>query len=101
MSNPKGNVDTLKSYQPKWKSGQTRTIRVPIALCEELLIIARKLDEGEPLTAIPDLFSIIEQVLSDPTVTRNGKDRGAARRALNALFEVYQCKPPQAESRAL
>lgn len=74
---------------------------MPIALSEELLTIARKLDQGESLTAMLDLSSAIEQVLSDPTVTRNGKDRGAARRALNALLEVYQCKPPQAESRAL
>jgi hypothetical protein len=94
MSNPKGNIENLKSYQPKWKSGQTRTIRVPIALSDELMTIARKLDQGEPSTAIPDLSSAVEQVLSDPTVTRNGKDRGAARRALNALLEVYQCKTP-------
>ena len=44
MANPDGNIATLKHYEPKWKSGATRTIRVPVALANRLLKIARELD---------------------------------------------------------
>lgn len=46
MPNPKGNEATLKKYTPKWKSGETRTIRVPIALADKILDYAHKLDDG-------------------------------------------------------
>lgn len=34
------------SYTPTWKHGKTRTIRVPIALAEEILKFAKERDEG-------------------------------------------------------
>lgn len=40
--------------KPKWKSGQTRTIRVPVVLAEQLLEIAHKLDSGESLDLTQD-----------------------------------------------
>lgn len=46
MSNPKGNEASLKKFKPKWRSGETRTIRVPIALTDEILEYAHKLDES-------------------------------------------------------
>lgn len=46
MPNPKGNIATLKHYKPKWKAGVTQTIRVPVALANELLDYAHKLDNG-------------------------------------------------------
>lgn len=46
MPNYNPNLDNLKSYQPKWKSGKTRTIRVPIAIAEQILEVARQLDKG-------------------------------------------------------
>jgi hypothetical protein len=92
MSNPKGNANTLKPYKPKWKSGATHTIRVPIALTDELLVIAKKLDSDEPISiARPiNIENAIEAVLSDSTVTRNGRDKGAIKRALNALQNRLQ-----------
>ena len=92
MSNPKGNVNTLKPYKPKWKSGVTHTIRVPIALTEKLLAIAKKLDNDEPISvARPiNIESAIEAVLNDSTITRDGRDRGAIKRALNALQNRLQ-----------
>lgn len=33
------------SYTPTWKNGKTQTIRVPIALAEQILSFAKKLDE--------------------------------------------------------
>ena len=52
MANPKGNLTTLKPYQSKWKSGQTRTIRVPAALADQVMEYARKLDSGESLSQV-------------------------------------------------
>src|SRR4028118_592742 len=37
------------TWKPSWKSGKTIVIRVPEVLAEELLQIARRLDEGEAL----------------------------------------------------
>lgn len=37
-------------------------------------------------TAPPDLTQLIDELINDPTVTRNGKDRGSVRRALEALI---------------
>ncbi len=47
-----GSTDHL--LKPKWKSGQTRTIRVPKVLAEQLLEIAHKLDSGESLELTQD-----------------------------------------------
>ena len=50
--------------KPKWKSGQTRTIRVPHVLAEQLLEIAHRLDEGESLELTQDnLTSINSQIM--------------------------------------
>lgn len=47
-----GSTDHL--LKPKWKQGRTRTIRVPVVLAEQLLEIAHRLDEGEPLDLTQD-----------------------------------------------
>lgn len=46
MANPKGNPATLRKYQPKWKHGQTTVIRVPVALVDQIMDYAHKLDNG-------------------------------------------------------
>jgi len=46
MANPKGNPATLRKYQPKWKHGQTTVIRVPVALVEQIMDYAHRLDNG-------------------------------------------------------
>lgn len=46
MPNYKGNEATLTKYKPKWKSGDTQTIRVPIALASQILDYAHRIDEG-------------------------------------------------------
>ena len=40
-----GSTDHL--IKPKWRSGETRTIRVPIALADQVLEIAHRIDEGK------------------------------------------------------
>ncbi|MEH2377320.1 MAG: hypothetical protein V7K27_00180 [Nostoc sp.] len=57
MGQPPGKNNT--SWQPAWNNGKTRTIRVPIALAEQILDYARTVDatlaENTPET-IPELL---------------------------------------------
>ena len=46
MPNPNPKLENLKSYKPKWQSGKTRTIRVPIAIADRILEVAHQIDEG-------------------------------------------------------
>ena len=41
---------------PNWNLGRTKTIRVPIAIADLLLKIARKIDRGEPIE--PEMLRI-------------------------------------------
>ena len=50
MANPKGNPETLKSFKPKWRSGKTQTIRVPIAIADQVLEAAKLIDEDQGLS---------------------------------------------------
>lgn len=43
---PRGGLRST-SWKPTWKHGATRTIRVPIALADRVLEIAKALDEGQ------------------------------------------------------
>ncbi len=58
---PKGGIRPRSSdgslahlLQPKWKSGQTRTIRVPKVLADQLLEIAHHLDDGGEIDLTQD-----------------------------------------------
>lgn len=48
MANPNGNEASLRDtrYKAAWKSGPTRTIRVPVVLAEATLEYAHRLDDG-------------------------------------------------------
>jgi cell shape-determining protein MreC len=37
-------------FKPKWKSGKTTVIRVPEAIADEVLAVARQIDEGSAVT---------------------------------------------------
>jgi len=52
MANPKGNEANLRKYQPKWKHGQTTVIRVPVALVNQIMDYAHKLDDNDPLLQV-------------------------------------------------
>lgn len=48
--------------KPTWKHGKTKTIRVPVDLADEVLRLARLLDEGKKLT---DTLEIIKSSITD------------------------------------
>ena len=67
----KGGIQARRSdgslthlIQPKWKSGETKVIRVPVALADELLAIARQMDEGS-FDLLQDNTSHLKQEISD------------------------------------
>lgn len=49
---------------PQWKLGRTRTIRVPIAIADRLIELARKLDNSEPIGSDVHLTKEDRQELS-------------------------------------
>lgn len=61
---PRGGIRPGAGGKPTWKSGQTKTIRVPVALADAILAFARELDEHgtiEPVTEskVVDLSQLI------------------------------------------
>lgn len=86
MSESKYNVQNLTPWHSPWRNGQTKVIRIPIAFEREVLDYARKLDAGEAVQDESSLEQFVKEVLSDPAVTRSGRDRGSCKRALNAFI---------------
>lgn len=48
---PRGGKREGAGAKFKWKHGKTKTIRVPVELAEQVLELARKLDNGEVLVS--------------------------------------------------
>lgn len=75
MSNPKGNEATLVKYKPKWQSGKTQTIRVPIAIADQVLEAAKAIDSNQQLITVTSETSfdkdkaktILESMLASPS----------------------------------
>ena len=78
MANPKGNEVSLVKYKPKWQSGKTQTIRVPMAIANLVLEGAREIDtngnqsllevinsQKEYITNLSNKLSTLEQELSE------------------------------------
>ncbi|MDJ0633612.1 MAG: hypothetical protein QNJ34_10530 [Xenococcaceae cyanobacterium MO_188.B29] len=78
MANLKGNEASLVKYKPKWQSGKTQTIRVPMAIANLVLEGAREIDtngnqsllevinsQKEYITNLSNKLSTLEQELSE------------------------------------
>lgn len=93
MANPKGNESSLKKFKPKWQSGETQTIRVPIILAKQILNYAHKLDESPSQVDLPDestlgamasqnavltlsqVIEVLEEIVDTKRFTQQQKDR--------------------------
>ena len=75
MANPRGNPETLKPYQPKWQSGKTQTIRVPIAILQEVLEAAKLIDSGETLVTEKQVREITIKTQTKHSSTVTGDKR--------------------------
>ena len=85
----RGGARQNSGPDPKWRHGKTQTIRVPIALADQILAMAKKLDEGQPLeiaSRTVDYEALGTDVLKDPLVTRKGKDSGSVKRTIAAFI---------------
>ncbi len=89
---PKGGRRST-TWIPAWKSGKTTVIRVPEALEEKLLEIARLLDEGEDLPVTGNA-AIDEAAMKESAntflLTIPPKQRRAAKRLLYGFIESLQ-----------
>ncbi|MEG4393474.1 hypothetical protein [Microcoleus sp. BROC3] len=77
MPNPTGHIDSIKKTQfsSPWRSGATRTIRVPIALADTTLEYARQLDKGiEPHDTVNSASPKIEVSVTLSPDTRDSSD---------------------------
>lgn len=99
---PRGGSRKGSGRKSGWNHSETQTIRVPAVFAEQLTEIAKALDDAESfdldtesknttsgikLCDQKDLEKIAQEILLDLTVTRNGKDKGAAKRALEAMIK--------------
>jgi chromosome segregation ATPase len=56
------SLDNLKPFKGAWRQGKTTTIRVPITLAEQLLALARRLDDGESLDTSEKTAELYERI---------------------------------------
>lgn len=57
-------------FKPKWKSGKTTVIRVPEAIADEVLAVARQIDEGEPVTLSSSKPEAVDSPIQHESVTQ-------------------------------
>ena len=89
---PRGNIATLKHYTPKWKSGATQTIRLPIALVDQVFAYARSLDAGElssdasiDSNHLSQVIEILEEVIQTPRNNFGQKPKARLHEAIDLL----------------
>ena len=88
---PRGNLATLRHFTPKWRSGATQVIRVPIALSDQVLAYARALDEGmspDGDTNKEHLLQVIEALEEISQTPRNNfgqQPKAKLRKAIDTL----------------
>jgi hypothetical protein len=56
--------------KPKWKNGETKSIRVPIALAEEILRLARLVDNGEQLVTLKEAEKLLKKNKPDEKILK-------------------------------
>ena len=80
---PKGGLRST-SWKPTWKHGATKTIRVPIALAEQILQIAKLLDEDHNIC--------LDSLVTDNNEQASLLDAQAKEIAASALSTVLEMK---------
>lgn len=104
MANPRGNIATLKPFSGSWNSGETKVIRVPIALADRVLAYARALDAGDVASdrngLRPDdyqtLLQVIEGLRAVHGFPRNNFSRDR-KEFLRSLIDQLQGLVPDAD----
>jgi hypothetical protein len=95
MPNPNPNTSGLKFYKTNWKHGKTKTIRVPIALADQILEYGYQLDGGKvPLAnnaiALPDnLSDRLGEILVRVQANETGYRKNSAARLIKDLKKLF------------
>ena len=79
------SLDNLKHFEGKWKHGQTRTIRVPIALADATLDYARQLDNSIKSADTSDLSDKVNQLKDEPKKEKLGHQLKEVRSQLETV----------------
>jgi hypothetical protein len=96
MPNPNGNIATLTSWKPRWLSGATQTIRVPVDLAEEILDYAHKLDKGEinstpcDTESLSQVVQALEEIYQTPRNNFSRERKALLRTAIDKLKSLSQ-----------
>lgn len=99
MPNYKGNEATLTKYRPKWKSGETQTIRVPVALAKQVLSYAHQIDEEVTvpsqsvdlnIKSLSQVIEWLEEVEKTPRNNFSKQKRELVQRAILTLKSLSQ-----------
>lgn len=95
MPNPNPNTSGLKFYKTNWKHGKTKTIRVPIALADQILEYGYQLDGGKAppannAIASPDNLSArIAEILAKVETKQTGYKPNGATRLIKDLKKLF------------
>jgi hypothetical protein len=89
MVNIKGNIESLKPYDNKWRSGKTQTIRVPIALAEQILIAAHKMDTDETLVTEDEMINYLIELKAKIEAKEAGYRANSASKLISALKVIF------------
>lgn len=91
----RGNLATLKHFTPKWQSGATQTVRLPVALVDQVLAYARSLDAGETSPDAPiasnqllRVIEVLEEVIQTPRNNFGQKPKAQLQEAINILSSL-------------
>lgn len=98
MANPRGNPNTLTHYRPKWASGATHVIRVPIALSPQILDYAHQLDSNTRTQAqvlncelLLQVIEDLEYVLDTPRNNFSKEKKSRLQSAIDNLKTLVTC----------
>lgn len=89
MPNPNGNFQTLKPYESKWRCGKTQTIRVPVALAEQILAVARQMDANESLVTEDEAVSDLIELKAKIEAKEPGYKVNSASKLISALKLIF------------
>lgn len=77
----------LKKFKPKWHHGETRTIRVPVVLAEEVLELAHQLDRGEMQTVTDGEAVRLKEALKEVIAKVEAGEKGYKNNSAGQLIK--------------
>lgn len=49
---PRGGYRENSGRKPKWNLGETKAVRIPVAIADTIMEVAKRLDEGEKTESV-------------------------------------------------